>query len=406
MCNCKWKWGLAFFVLIFNINQEKVYAQHVNLADSIEVLWTGGQIPNREDLVQVEGVQFKAIKKYEPDIDGFKFLHGVAIVNFKNKWFVSFGHNKGFENTAGEVANSMLGENFNSMTKLIPVGSPLDNGAISHGVFYKSKNNLWSLMGSFEGELENVHTRAFKWNKNKKEWKAKGVIAEDGFWPLQEPIQMDNGKIIMAGFCVGGNNPPAVAIRSSSRVNSKWKVVKIPTSVKVWGESTIIVDGNEVILISRSGFKTPKMKNLPHPLAWVARSYDFGETWSTLKPSNLPMVASKPYAGILSTGQRYLISTNTNNSANERSPLTIALSNPGKNTFTKILKIRGGEVGNTDVESHPNAKLAYPYAVEYKGSLYVVYSNDGGKQGRRGEGRELFNNNSAELAIIPINQLN
>ena len=47
----------------------------------------------------------------------------------------------------------------------------------------------------------------------------------------------------------------------------------------------------------------------------------------------------------------------------------------------------------------------YPCAMEHQGKLYVGYSNNGGNVGRIGEGRELWNNNSAELAIIPVEKL-
>jgi len=46
--------------------------------------------------------------------------------------------------------------------------------------------------------------------------------------------------------------------------------------------------------------------------------------------------------------------------------------------------------------------LIKPYAIEHDGKLYVGYSNSGGEAGRVGEGRQLWNNNSAELAVIPI----
>ena len=47
-------------------------------------------------------------------------------------------------------------------------------------------------------------------------------------------------------------------------------------------------------------------------------------------------------------------------------------------------------------ESNPGAALSYPYAVEHQGKVYVGYSNNGERKG---------NNNSAELAAIPIEQL-
>jgi hypothetical protein len=56
-------------------------------------------------------------------------------------------------------------------------------------------------------------------------------------------------------------------------------------------------------------------------------------------------------------------------------------------------------------ESHERASLSYPYAIEHEGHLYVGYSNNGGNVGRVGEGRELWNNNSAELAVIPVEAL-
>jgi hypothetical protein len=45
-----------------------------------------------------------------------------------------------------------------------------------------------------------------------------------------------------------------------------------------------------------------------------------------------------------------------------------------------------------------------PQAVICEGKLYVGYSNSGGV-GRVGTGRELWNNNSAEMAVIPIEKL-
>lgn len=44
-------------------------------------------------------------------------------------------------------------------------------------------------------------------------------------------------------------------------------------------------------------------------------------------------------------------------------------------------------------------------AWQSKGKLYVGYSNNGGNVGRQGTGRELWNNNSAELAVIPVKSL-
>lgn len=47
-------------------------------------------------------------------------------------------------------------------------------------------------------------------------------------------------------------------------------------------------------------------------------------------------------------------------------------------------------------ESDPGAALSYPYAIEFQDKLYVGYSNNGERRG---------NHNSAELAVIPIENL-
>ena len=117
------------------------------------------------------------------------------------------------------------------------------------------------------------------------------------------------------------------------------------------------------------------------------------------------MTTSKPAAGMLSNGQRYLVCTTTADSGNRRSPLTIAVSRPGETLFSKVLVIRHAEFPTGPGESNKSAALSYPYALEHDGKLYVGYSNSGDKTTRVGTGRELWNNNSAELAIIPIEKL-
>jgi hypothetical protein len=155
----------------------------------------------------------------------------------------------------------------------------------------------------------------------------------------------------------------------------------------MWGESSIFVHGPRVTNIARYGGKA---------LALVASSNDYGQTWTPSAESNLPMAGSKPCSGVLSNGQRYLICSTTADGGNRRSPLTIAVSRPGENTFSKVFVIRHAVFEDGPGESNPGAALSYPYAVEHQGKLYVGYSNNGQRQG---------NNNSAELAVIPIEGL-
>lgn len=150
--------------------------------------------------------------------------------------------------------------------------------------------------------MENLRMRAYLLDENTDTWVDKGIVAKDNFWPLTTPEKMDNGNWIISGFQVNeigsGNNPPAVAISSGDDFTD-WNVVVIPIETKnVWGESSILIDGPNIINIARWGEEA---------IALASKSADYGQTWSKVSPSNLPMSTSKPYSGRLSSGEYYLI---------------------------------------------------------------------------------------------------
>jgi len=361
---------------------------------SAQELWSPDRrVPLSNDLVPVAGATFHVIKRREPELDGYNWLHGVALAWHNGRLYASFGHNRGAENTAGEEARVCISEDGGQSW-----GNPstIDAGdepelAVSHGVFLAHPGELWAFHGAFYGRMRDVHTRAYVLNHDDDTWTQLGVVMEGGFWPMQAPQRMDDGNWIMAGLSVtdgyGGPNDPAAVAVSAGNDFTQWKLVRIPKqpSLEMWGESTVIVNGPNVLNIAR----------WRNPTALVSRSTNFGLTWTECRSSNLPMAASKPYAGILSTGQRYLIATTTADSGNRRSPLTIAVSGPDGLPFRRIFRIRGAEHDGPG-ESHPEGQLSYPYAVEHDGKLYVGYSNDGSRGGNR---------NSAELAILPVASL-
>ena len=88
-------------------------------------------------------------------------------------------------------------------------------------------------------------------------------------------------------------NLPAVAISKGDDF-TKWEMIVIPAAPglgSIWGESTVIVENNRILNISRYGKKA---------LAVLSVSEDHGRTWTASARSNLPMATSKPYAGTLS----------------------------------------------------------------------------------------------------------
>ena len=184
--------------------------------------------------------------------------------------------------------------------------------------------------------------------------------------------------------------PAAVAVSHGNDL-TRWDLVAIPRGPgEMWGESAVVVSGRRVTNIARFGAPAR---------ALVSVSDDDGRTWTPAQPANLPMAPSKPYAGTLSTGQHFLIGTQAADGGNRRSPLTLAVSRPGEPVFSRLLVIRDALCPAGAGESHAYASLAYPYAVEHNGQLYVGYSNSGG---RGGPERAQWNNNSAELAVMPV----
>jgi hypothetical protein len=358
-------------------------------------LWDDTQkLAEAKDLPQLEGVEFQIIKKWDKPADGYTFLHGVGLAWHKGKLYASFGHNKGAENTVTEEAQYRVsedgGKTWNEL-RVIDAGEEPDL-AVSHGVFLSHAGKLWAFHGAYYNHMQRIHTRAYSLDETTGQWIKHGVVIKDGFWALNQPVKMKDGNWIMPGISAGAyteknTNPAAVAISHGDDL-TQWDFVRIPPppGLKMWGESSIIVDGPNVLNIARYGAK---------PLALIARSTDYGRTWTTSAESNMPMTTSKPCAGLLSNGQRYLLCTTAANNGGRRSPLTIAVSKPGETLLSKVFVIRRTEFSGPG-ESLPSLSLSYPCAIEHEGKLYVGYSNNGGRKG---------NLNSAEMAVIPIERL-
>ena len=358
-------------------------------------LWDDSQkLAEAKDLPVLEGVEFHVIKKWDKGADGYTFLHGVGLCWHKGRLYASIGHNKGDENTVTEEAQYRVSEDGGRTwgeLSAIDAGEEKDL-AVSHGVFISHGGKLWAFHGAYYNHMERIHTRAYSLDETSGRWVKHGVVLENGFWALNQPVKMSDGNWIMAGISAGpysnsGVFPAAVAISHGDNF-TKWDFVGIPVheGIRLWGESSILVDGSNVLNIARYGGK---------PLALISKSGDFGRTWTPMGESNLPMTTSKPAAGLLSNGRRYLVCTNAANNGGRRAPLTIAISEPGREVLSKVFVIRHAE-HNGPGESSPKASLSYPCATEHEGRLYVGFSNNGSRRG---------NLNSAEMAVIPLDKL-
>jgi len=230
------------------------------------------QIPEISAIPLIENVEFHVVKKYQPTIDNFNWLHGVALAWHKDKLYTSFGLNQGLENTASEIAAGRVSEDGGKTWSEIFI---IDDGeepdlAVSHGVFLSIDEKLWAFQGSFYGKRQNVHMRAYLMDESNNNWIKMGVVAGNGFWPMDEPVRMDNGNYIIGGFSVGGSNQSAVAISDGDNL-LKWEVILIPQEENIgkrWGESTVLVDSQNILDISRYGEKIVGFGNLK-PRFWL-----------------------------------------------------------------------------------------------------------------------------------------
>jgi hypothetical protein len=358
------------------------------------VLWKDElTLPSAEEISDLPNVDFHVIKKWDRPNDGYTFLHGVGLAWHQGELYASIGHNRGAENTVTEEAQYRVsrddGKTWGPL-RIIDAGEEEDL-AVSHGVFLACRGTLWAFHGAFYNKMEQIHTRAYTLDEETGSWKKHGPVVGEGFWATNQPVKMADGNWIMPGGLFGpyssnGTFPAAVAISHGDNL-LQWDLVKIQVGAgiqRMWGESSIIVDGNQVLNIARFGGKA---------IALAAISEDYGRTWTPSQISNLPMATSKPAAGVLSTGQRYLVCTTVRDNGGRRTPLTIAVSRPGEEHFSKVFAIRRSLHPDRPGESAEQLSLAYPCAVEHAGKLYVGYSNNGGRRG---------NLNSAELAVIPL----
>lgn len=358
-------------------------------------LWDESRtLPKAAELQQVAGAEFHVIKKQRPDIDNCMFTLGVGLAWHKGKLYASYGFNLGPENTPTEEAHVRVSsDGGRTWDKPVVMDAGEGDLAVSHGVFLSHGGRLWAFMGAFyahEKLYHRVHARAYELNETTGGWEPGGAIVDGGFWPMQEPQKMPDGNWIMAGFRVinrfgQAGNLPAIAISQGDDF-TKWKMVVIQADkslgTNLWGESTVIVEKQRITNIARYGAKA---------LALISTSEDHGRTWTPATASNLPMATSKPYAGTLSNGQRYLVCTTTADTGGQRSPLTIAVSKPGGSLFSRVFLIRPSVSKKTPGVSDSKADFSYPYAIEHEGQLYIGYTHK--------------SHAANELAVIPVSSL-
>lgn len=333
--------------------------------------------PKYEEMRTIHNIDFINVHtaiKYE-----YQFLLGAAIIKHKDVFYASWGNSFRMENDDNTILAQKCsfdgGKTWSDYRKISKTDK--DYGR-SHGVYFEYKDILYAFCPKAKYDsldaYPDLKMEAYKLDETG-EWVCLGVVLDEDFWPMCEPIKLDNGAFLMAGLKTD-TGEAAIALCDGKNI-TKWEMKKIPNpeNFEYWGETTVLKQNDKLIAIVRGG------KGAECIL--VSESYDNGVSWSGLEKSNFEISNSKMYAGTLSNGNNYIVFNAK--SENYRETLCVAT---GRELFDKVYVIRHG------FEKPPSFwsmnEWCYPYAYEADGNLYVVYAK---------------NKEDCELAIIPLESL-
>ena len=327
--------------------------------------WTGEEIPRDAlQIPEVAGLEHHTV--HRASADGYKFLHGAAIVHHKGRLFANWANSPTNENGPHETLQGRRSaDGGKTWSTLEVIGPGFANAERhSHGILFVHEGRLWTIcsrfgLGTPGRRFPGLKGEAFVLNEMTDQWESQGIVMKN-CWPYDQPVRTAEGNLITGGQDKDGL--PVVAISHGHDVR-RWDSVLIPFDPRLnpsFAETTVQADGNEVTAIIRGG----------GGVAWISKSEDGGRTWSVAAPSNFPMPRAKAYLGRLSSGQLYLISNLHN-----RDTLVVSVGEPGSATLNRMWRIRHGKSGPPRFQGNAKGKQwSYPYAYEHDGRLYVVYS--------------------------------
>ncbi len=327
-------------------------------------LWSGAQIPDDlESIPFVDGVVHRTI--HTASEDGYKFLHGAAIIEHNGTMYANWANSPTNENGPQETLQGRRSTDGGETWSEIEIIGPGFEGPDrhSHGVLLVHEDQVWTIcsrfgIGTSGRRFPGLKAEAFVLGEDDR-WHSKGIVM-DNCWPYDQPVQMPNGNFITGGQDKDGL--PVVAVSNRDDLTD-WQTVHIPYPKQLapsFAETTVWSEAGEVTAIIRGGAG----------VAWISRSFDGGMTWNHATMSNLPMPRAKAYLGKLSSGQLYLLSNLKN-----RDTLAISVGEPGATSLSRMYRIRHGKSIPPRFPGKAKGKQwSYPYGYEHDGKLYVVYS--------------------------------
>lgn len=341
--------------------------------------------PESDAMLDLPLVTHVQLERAEPD--GYHYLHESAIAWHKGTLYAGWANHRQLEvNVKDELLRGRTSTDGGFTWSAVSTwaAAPLLGGeSFNHPVLMSHQHKLWGFFTRWENELP--RTEIFTLNETTQTWRPVQKHIP-GFVPFSPPRRLSDGNWIMGGELHWYE--AAVAISHGDDF-TRWDMVQIPRPEDItllYPETTLFEQGDAWVALCRP-------RNARTAPASV--SPDQGRTWTPLRPSNFPLGTSKPLCGKLSTGQQYLIA---NNLEQGRTLLSIAVTAPGGQLFSRIWKIRHqqtpkrrllGSLTNKSSVGKPT-EWSYPAAIEHDGKLYVTYT----------QGKE-----DCALSIIPVSAL-
>lgn len=199
-------------------------------------------------------------------------------------------------------------------------------------------------------------------------WSDSFVLAfEAGMMVRGAPIVLPGGDYLLPAYHEVGNDPESVSkdctslfLRRDARSGVWSETPRVRSRLGNIQPAPAMIDGSYLVFYARRGGTYE-----PTTDGWLVRSEsrDGGKTWSEGKDSSFP----NPNAAVdflrLRNGHLLLV---YNDSMNERTPLTVAISTDGDKSYPFKLRIADGP-----------GDYGYPFAIQAAdGKIHIVYTSD------------------------------
>ena len=314
--------------------------------------------------------QARDVVVHRPGGDAYGFLHDGAVVHHEGLLHAAW-----YNCPSGEIVGESVIRERTSADGGRTWSEPrvIAQDVDRRGVFYvpvqflSHHGRLYAFVSTMTGHDQVTGCEAFLMGDDG--WRPAGRIAE-GLLPNCAPVLLPDGNHAMAGrmtFTHGGKPlTPAVAISRGGDVTEPWDVAPLlPAEASVEG---VDLRYPEATVIAEPDLLTALVRN-EADFAIVFLSRDNGRTWRGPFAQDMPLGAAKMYAGVLSTGSRYVIFNMPTDGY--RDLLVIAVSEPGERLFSRMWKLRDGP----DEALGLAPEWSYPSATEHDGLLHVVYTS-------------------------------